>query len=149
MNKKHLIGAMMLLSSATLLAEDYNYLTVTYNNQEESISLPTILRITFDSENVIVTTSEGNTKFPLTELQKMTFTATATAIEALPEKAGNLEYQNGTLKVAGNGTLRIYNAGGALIHMANIKEGSTVNLNGLAPGLYIVSMGEQTIKIKK
>ena len=83
------------------------------------------------------------------EMQKMTFTQDPTAIKSLPTESDDLKFLNGQLSVSGKGTLRVYNASGALIRMANIEKKSNVSLNGLKPGLYVISMGDQTIKITK
>ena len=45
--------------------------------------------------------------------------------------------------------LRIYSANGALVQLANVKKGANINLSNLKPGLYIVNMGDKTIKITK
>lgn len=141
----------LLLSAAwqTTKADDLNYLTVAYNKIEQSITLSTVQKITFNSTQVLVTTTEGVVTFPLSEMEKMTFTAERTAIERLPEKSDNLHFENGKLQT-GSGILRIYNAGGALIQIADVKEGQgAISLEGLPEGLYIVSQGKETIKIKK
>jgi len=122
---------------------------VAYNNIEQSITLSKVQKITFSASEVIVATTEGNVTFPLNQMEKMTFTADPTAIEKLPETTDNLRFENGRLQT-GNGILRVYNAGGALIHIANVteKKGS-VDFSTLPAGLYIVSQGKETIKIKK
>ena len=64
-------------------------------------------------------------------------------------EAENLQYKNGILKVDGDGMLRIYSANGALVQLANVKKGANVNLSNLKSGLYIVNMGDKTIKLTK
>jgi hypothetical protein len=71
------------------------------------------------------------------------------AIKALPSEAENMQYKNGILKVDGDGMLRIYSANGALVQLANVKKGANINLNNLKSGLYIVNMGNKTIKLTK
>lgn len=132
------------------IADDYNYLTVAYNQVEKSITLGTVRKITFSDTNVIVTTTEGDYSFALSEMEKMTFTADPTAIQRLPEQTGNLRYENGKLTSLKAGTLRIYNASGALIHLGSVTDkGGIIDLNSLPAGLYIISQGDQAIKIKK
>ena len=45
--------------------------------------------------------------------------------------------------------LYIYNAAGVLVQMAQVKDGARISLESLPKGVYVASMGEQTIKIKK
>ena len=150
MKKTFILAVAILLSMAPLAADEYNYLTVTSTSSEQSISLPTIQKITFSEGNALVATTDGQTyTYPLSELQKMSFTATATAIKALPSKADKLSYKRNTLRVNGTGILHIYNAAGMLVQMAHVKDGANINLGTLPKGIYVVNMGEQTIKIQK
>ena len=131
--KKVLILVAALLCAAPIVADEYNYLTVTCTNAEQSISLPTVQKITFADGNAVVTASDGQTyTYPLTELQKMTFTANPTAIKALPTQEKDLIYKGGILKVTGTGILRIYNSAGALLQMAHVRHADSV-FGGMEP----------------
>ena len=137
------------MASTTMWADKYNFLTVS-STGEDYISLPTIQKITFVNGNCVVTTTSGDYTYPLSEIKKMYFSVDdPTAIEALPQEAENLQYQNGVLKVDGDGMLRIYSANGALVQLANVKKGANINLSNLKSGLYIVNMGDKTIKLTK
>lgn len=147
--KKYVLMAIMMMVSATMWADKYNFLTVSANG-EEYISLPTIQKITFADGNCVVTTTVGDFTYPLSEIKKMYFSVDdPTAIDVLPEEAENLQYRDGKLKVEGDGMLRIYNANGALVQLANVKKGANINLSNLKSGLYIVNMGDKTIKLTK
>ena len=149
MNMKHFLMAILLMASTTMWADNYNFLTVS-STGEEYISLPTIQKITFSDGNCVVTTTNGDYTYPLNEIKKMYFSVDdPTAIEALPQEAENLKYKNGKLKVEGDGMLRIYSSNGALVQLANVKKGANINLSNLKPGLYIINMGDKTIKLTK
>ena len=80
----------------------------------------------------------------------MSFTATPASIGALPLQAEGLQYVNGQLIVHTPGLLRIYDAAGTLIQVAQVETAQTeVKLDNLAPGMYIVGIGDKTIKISK
>ena len=146
---KHLLMAILMMASTTMWADNYNFLTVS-STGEEYISLPTIQKITFSDGNCVVTTTNGDYTYPLAEIKKMYFSVDdPTAIEALPQEAENLKYKNGKLKVEGDGMLRIYSSNGALVQLANVKKGANINLSNLKSGLYIVNMGDKTIKLTK
>lgn len=149
MKTKSILAALLLMASTSVMADSYNYLTLTYDGSEQSISLPIVQRITFEEGYVVVTTTEGKHSYPIALVEKITFTENATAIEALPEEAKDLTYKNGTLSIKGDGMLRVYNTGGALVSIAYVKEGANISLAKLPAGVYIVRMGEKTIKIKK
>ena len=142
---------MLLMVSATMMADTYNFLTITAAGAEESISLPVVKKITFENGYVVINTSEGNHSYPLSILDKMTFTQdeTATALETMPEQTESLTYADGKLIVKGSGLLRVYNASGAMISVAEVKEGANISMGNVPAGVYVVSFGEQTIKLRK
>lgn len=147
--KKHVLAAILMMACTTMWADKYNFLTVSATG-EEYISLPTIQKITFADGNCVVTTTSGDYTYPLSEIKKMYFSVDdPTAIEALPQQAENLQYKDGKLKVDGDGMLRIYSSNGALVQLANVKKGANINLSNLKSGLYIVNMGDKTIKLTK
>ena len=151
MKTKNILAALLLMVSTNMMAENYNYLTISYSNTLDDIPLPTVQRISFEEGNVVVTTTEGKETYPISLLSKITFTqkGESTDIEALPEGAENLTYKDGTLSVKGDGFLCIYNAAGALVSIANVKEGANVSLANLPAGVYIVRMGDTIIKLRK
>lgn len=147
--KKYVLMAVMMMACTTMWADKYNYLTISATG-DEYISLPTIQKITFADGNCVVTTTTGDYTYPMSEIKKMYFSVDdPTAIEALPQETENLQYKDGKLKVNGDGMLRIYSSNGALVQMANVKKGANISLASLQSGLYIVSMGDKTIKVTK
>ena len=149
MKTKTLLAALLLLVGTSMMADNFQYLTLTYGNNEHNISLPIVQRISFEEDYLVVTTSESTHRYPLTILDKITFTESATAIEAMPEQLENLSYKDGTLAVKGDGLLRVYGSNGALVSIANVKEGANISLDKLPAGVYIVRMGDKTIKVKR
>lgn len=148
MKTKNILAAMLLMACTNVMADGISYLTVAYDGSEISYSLPVVQKIYFRDGNVIVLTNDGEQSFPITILEKMTFTETATAIEALPEQEENMTFEDGKLHIKGDGLLRIYSTGGQLVNIANIKEGANINLGNLPKGIYVVRMGDKTIKVK-
>ncbi|MBR5053681.1 MAG: T9SS type A sorting domain-containing protein [Bacteroidaceae bacterium] len=149
MRVKTFLAAMLLMVGTNMMADGYRYLTITFSGSDFNISLPIVQRISFEDNRVVVTTSEGACYFPISVIEKITFTESATAIEALPEQAEDLTYKNGTLSIKGDGLLRIYSTNGALVNIAYVKEGANVSLDKLPAGVYIVRMGDKTIKVRK
>lgn len=149
--KRTFLAVILCAGSLSLMADDYQYLTIAHKSGENQIELASIQKITFETTagNVVVTTTEGEVRFPISEMEKMYFSATPSAIEALPLKSDALKMHNGQLKVSGKGLLRIYSSNGALQRMAKIEGESTISLDNLSKGTYIVNMGSQTIKIQK
>lgn len=149
MKTRNLLAALLLMFGTNLMADEYQYLTVTFNESDHNISLPLVQRLSFEGNYLVVTTTEGTHKYPISLLDKISFTEGATAIEALPEEAKGLTYKDGTLAVKGDGFLRIFGSNGALLSIANVKEGANISLGNLPAGVYVVRMGDKTIKIRK
>ncbi len=147
MNTKNALAALLLMISTSLMAD--NYLTITYSGTNQNIFLPTVKRITFQDDNVTVITSYGEHSYPISAVEKISFTDMPDAIKTLPEQEENLAYKNGTLSVKGDGFLRVFSTNGILISIANIEEGANISLDNLPAGVYIVSMNGKTIKVKK
>ena len=147
MKTKNILAVLLLMVSANMMAD--KYLTITYSGSEQSIPLPIVERITFENGYVVVTTSEGTHSYPISIMDKMTFTESADAIKALPEQAEDLTYKDGTLAIKGDGMLRIYSTSGALVSIANVKEGANISLDNLPSGVYVVRMGDKVIKVRK
>lgn len=147
--KKLLVTALILGSSTNVMADDYKYLTAKYNNEEKSIELASIRKITFEAGDVVVYTSEGQVKFPLSEMEKMFFSEAPTAIESMPMETASMKVSGGVLSVSGNGLLRIYSSNGQLQQMAKVDGSSRISLQNLPKGVYIISIGNQSIKFNK
>ncbi len=149
--KRIFLAALFLTGSMGIMADDYQFLTVAHSSVEKSIELANIQKITFEvaAGNVVVTTTEGDVRFPISEMEKMYFSTTATAIKALPLKSEGLTLMGTQLKVKGDGLLRIYAADGTLQRMAKVEGESCISLENLPKGIYIVNLGDQTIKIRK
>lgn len=150
MNKTLFVGALLAACSLTTMADDYQYLTAAYSGVEQSVELSSIKKITFENNSVVIFTSDGQITLPQNEMEKMYFSATATAIESLPQESDNMKVNGNTLHVSGQtGVLRIFGANGTLQRVAKVDGNAAVNLSGLAKGVYIVKMGDQVIKIRK
>ena len=143
MKAKNILAALLLMVSTNMMAD--KYLTITYSGLEQNIAQ----RITFEGGYVVVTTTEGTHSYPISVLDKMTFTESADAIKTMAEQTENMAWKDGTLSVRGDGMLRIYNMAGALISIANVKEGANISLDNLPSGVYIVRMGDKAIKLRK
>lgn len=151
MKTRNIMAALLFAAATAVMADDYNFLTISCGGEEQNIALPVIKKITFAEGRAIVTTSEGSHSYPLSILDKMTFTYkdNETGLQVLPEQSENLSFANGKLSVKGSGLLCVYNTGGALVSVVNVEEGANVNLGDLPDGVYVVRMGNQTIKLKK
>ena len=147
MRTKFFIAGLLLFASTNMMA--YKYLTVTHSGIDQHILLPTVKKIFFLEDRVKVETTEGTHSYPYSAFERITFTESPDAINALPEQAENLTFKEGTLTVKGDGFLRIYGTNGALVSIANVKEGANISFDNLPAGVYIINMNGKTIKVRK
>lgn len=140
---------LLLASTLTTWASTYNYLTIATTAAESSVALSTIKKITFSGSNLVVTTIDGEeTSVALSNLNRLYFSEKATAVRNL--HAGKLAYQNGRIVAGTSGVLTVYNASGAIVRQMPVAGGRTeMNLSTLPTGIYIVKLGQQTLKIAK
>lgn len=144
-----LLSSCLALAASLTSAQDYKYLTAAYNSVEQSFELATVQKITFEGGNVRIATSQGTTTLPLSQMEKMFFSPTATAIQALPTEADKLRVEGQTLTANGQGLLCIHTPNGQLVHVVPVAGQTRISLAGLPQGLYLVSLGRQSIKFVK
>ncbi len=130
----------------TATADDHKFLTATMTGSEKSIELATIQKITFTTTHIVIATSEGETQLPIADMQKFSFTATATAINQLGTQSQNIQVANGVIRANGKGLLRIFNSEGRLVSLNNVQGSSNISTSALPHGLYIIQLGEETVK---
>lgn len=149
MNKQLILAALTISLSMPAQADDLQYVTAGYNHVERSIGLATVRKITFENGNVVVLTTDGAVTFPITQMEKLFFSSTPTAIRDLKDRSKSLAYVNGVVKAQGTGVLRVYGISGNLQRVANVRGTANVSLESLPQGVYIIQMGSETIKIQK
>lgn len=141
--------ALIVGTAAAMIADTYNYLTLTSTSMERSIALKSVKRITFENEKLVVTTADGG-KFsmPLATFTKFAFTEEETAIRSVGSSRGNLRLENGKIVGDGKGILLLFNANGQLVRQQSATgTANELSLTGLPSGLYIARLGNQTLKV--
>lgn len=142
MMKRIIFTLSLLVGALAVQADDFNYLTLTQN---DDTSVATVLRktrrITFDGDAIVVTTTDGNVKLPLTALRQISFTEDAPV--AVRSVSGTWAPQR----------IVIYSASGMIVRQIDSTDArqEVVNryLNALPAGIYIIKEGTQTRKMLK
>lgn len=151
MKLKTILSIMLLaLGMQQAKANDGNkYLDVYQNATPKSFELQLVKKITFSEGNTIILVGDEEVVYPSAQMEKIAFSGTGTAIGKLPLKEVGLQYAAGTIKVQKAGLLKVYNTAGALVGAVNVTDNANVSLSNLPAGIYIVAIGNQTIKINK
>lgn len=138
---KHILLLFCLFAgSVSLLADDYNYLVLTQNDNTE---LGTVLRktrrITFDGDAIVVTATDGDVKLPLSALRQISFTEAAPV--GIRSVGGTWPSQR----------IVIYNTSGVVVRRFDSTDArmENINMKNLPAGVYIVNDGTQTRKLLK
>lgn len=152
MKLKNILMGLMLAASTVAVADNYAYLTIDQNNEESSISLSEISRITFDSNNMIIHMANGTkAELPLASLSKMSFTEKdITGIFAAKNGESQVKLVGGTIYVNApvGAIVTLYNMGGQTVKTVTASSPETqINLSGLTKGVYIVRVGKQSKKV--
>lgn len=133
---------------------DFLYLTVTRaSGAEKSYELKN-LKITFTAADMKFNGNGKEDIVPLSELAnaKMHFTELATSITQAVKCETAIVGKGDMLSVtaAKDATLQVYSTDGLLVMSEKIKAGSTtVDISGLAGGIYVAKIGNKAIKIEK
>ena len=132
----------LLVGALAVQADDFNYLTLTQN---DDTSVATVLRktrrITFEGDNIVVTTTDGTLTRSLSMLRQISFTEDAPV---------------GVRSVSGTWApqrIVIYSASGVVVRQIDSTDArqEVVNryLNALPAGIYIIKEVTQTRKMLK
>ena len=136
--KKNIMLLVLLAAGVTAQAQ----ILVKVNGEKVAFEDDKLVRIIANENDIcFMTESENRMYFDIRELDALYFAETPSSVEALPEGQTAIVYdeQNDVIYVVNgeeNATLELYTAGAVL---AKSEKGHTLNLKGLAPGLYIVS----------
>ena len=136
--KKYIMLLLLLVAGVAAQAQ----ILVKVNGEKVAFEDDKLVRITAN-ENEICFTTEGynHTYFDIRDLDALYFAETPSSIEKLSAGQVAVVYdeQNDVVYVVNgeeNATLELYTAGAVLVKS---EKGNTLNLKGIAPGLYIVS----------
>ena len=146
---KKLFMSLVLTFALSAAANAYNYLTIASDAVESSVALTQLKKITFSGTDLVVTTTDGTeTRTSLSTLKSLYFSDEPTAVRTV--RQDGLSFRNGRIVANGKGVLSIYNSSGSLVRQQSVSSSrSEVNIATLPAGIYIVRLGNQTIKIAK
>lgn len=130
-------------------------LTVYNGTSPTKLSLSSIKGLTFAGGQLMVytTETEAPTVFNLADVKGLVFGTTATAIGQLVGTKGqlNIAYRQGILSAQGiNGAnTALYTVSGQRVMSINAWDGSAISTEGLANGVYVLKVNNQTFKFVK
>ncbi|MBR1414765.1 MAG: T9SS type A sorting domain-containing protein [Prevotella sp.] len=141
------LASALLALSATAMADEYQYLTVTETSGETNYAVSNIQKITFDSTYMVLHLSDGTTQqVPLSGLTKMFFSDGQAGI-ATTQMQSKIQFHNGILRadVASGESISVFNMKGEKVFSAHAS--GTYDLSTLTKGVYIIKVGQETRKV--
>lgn len=148
---KKLMFSLMMLVAANALAED-NYLYIQSSTGETvDWSVPSLQKMTFQNGNVVITKKDGTSTYtPISSISRMYIsTPSANGIESVGNN-GQCTWDGERLHVnapAGS-VVKVYSVNGVLVSQTRLTD-TSVNLQGLNRGMYVVNVGGHVVKIMK
>ena len=129
-------------------AADYAFLNLTGTGQ--SYELAAIRKITFAGDNMVLWVDGKQHEVAMNSIGKVVFSDMATAI-SLPHTAGPaaFELKDGTLRVATGGEVSIYTLDGRMVRQATSDGQTTISLDDLPRGAYIIKSAGTARKVVK
>ena len=142
-----------MLGTSPLHAADN--LTVYNGTSSTKLSLNFIKGLTFAGEQLMVYTTEKEAPavFNLADVKGLVFGTTATSIGQLAGTKGqfNIAYRQGILSAQGISCAKtaLYTVSGQRIMSISAWDGSAINTEGMANGVYVLKVNNQTFKFVK
>lgn len=142
---------MLATFSVATKAED-NHLYIEPNAGETlDWSVPALQKMTFQNGNVVLTMKDGTSTYtPISSIKRMYIcTPSANGIDAVESNA-QCTWDGERLHVSAKqgAPVRVFSVNGTLVRSARLTD-TSIDLQGLSRGLYIVNADGQTFKILK
>ena len=140
-----------LFAVTTLGAQRYEYLTFRLlNGNECSMNITSGATITFENASLVMNAGDKQLDLALSDLNAMYFAASPTGINDATAIAVKASYSNGTLQVTAPAgcVVSVYGLDGRAVATLKKSTNGTERYSlPLSNGMYIVRVGQQSVKI--
>lgn len=152
--KTVLLWMSMAVYSIGAMAEDNNLYIQPGAGETLSWSVPSLQKMTFQDGNLVLTMKNGTTSYtPIMSIQRI-YIGTPSEVQGIEQVGNNAplySWDGETLKLNAQigAQVSVYNVAGAVVKREYLT-GNSINLQGLAKGLYVVNVDGHIFKtIKK
>lgn len=141
----------MMLVAVNVMAEDNHLYIQSSTGETLDWSVPSLQKMTFQNGNVVVTMKNGTSTYtPISSVSRMYIcTPSVNGIESV-EGDVQCTWDGERLHVnapAGS-AVKVYSVNGVLVSQTRLTD-TSVDLQGLNRGMYVVNVGGQVVKIMK
>lgn len=152
-----LLAVVLLIPMPYLWANDLitTLVVLTKDNAQHQFALPDKPKISFEGNNLLVSSDKTTATFALSDVIRFTYQdIDASGIQEVYSKDAGVSFEDGVLVVSqikANSTVCVYSLDGRLVHQLAAKRAGTyrLNLSSLPFGVYLVKTGSLTYKITK
>ena len=143
--------ALLLLTTTVIRAGDVQYLTIMVQGKPVSFALSDKPGITYQNNQLVVTTAEETIEIPVADISGTSFEETSTAIRNLMS-GGKPQIQGGLVcftDLTPGTPVQVFTADGRSVAEAKSDANGTVqvSLSELPKGTYLLKAGKRTIKM--
>lgn len=152
-----LLAAALLVPMSSLWAADLvtTLIVLTKDNAQHQFALPDKPKVTFEGNNLLVTSDKTTASFALSDVVRFTYQdIDPSGIQEVYSKDTGVSFEDGVLvisQIKANSTVCVYSLDGRLVRQLAAKRAGTyrLNLSSLPFGVYLVKTGSLTYKITK
>lgn len=126
----------------------------TKDGKQVSYRLNTRPVVTFEATDLVLTSSDVQVKYPVSDVKELRFASEVTAINGT--KVGNIAFSVNGNEITASGlkggeSLEVYGIDGKAIATASVGADGTaaVNISALGSGIYVVKAGNKSYKVLK
>lgn len=119
------------------------------NEQTNTFEVAQLQKISFQDNNVVVLKTDGSSEtFAISGISKMYFGELTTGINEMALESADV-WDGKSLKVNGNTPVEVFNSSGIAVAKGKYEKGDVISLENLPKGIYVVKMGNKSLKIAK
>ena len=147
---KRLLTAFTLLFCLSAMAEDFSLYIINSASETTTYAVTDLQKITFESGNVVVTTTAGtSTTVSISDIAKMYFdTSSAEGIDAIRQSA--ISFDGTAIHFAeAADKVNVYTVSGTLVATGSQLAGTSLSLSDMPDGVYVVSIDGKSFKVIK
>ncbi len=150
--KVKMLVAAMLLCSLGVSAESFRSMVVnTKSGEGFTVNLSSQLSTTFVDGNLVLTDTYVDVTVPMSEVTGWYYSNTVVDVAEAPVAEDvNITHSGATIDIAGlkdNSRVSLIAIDGRKVMEATPSQSYTVDLSGLTPGVYVLTVNDQSYKI--
>ena len=141
----------MMLVAANVMAEDNHLYIQSSTGETLDWSVSSLQKMTFQNGNVVVTMKNGTSTYtPISSVSRMYIcTPSVNGIESVEgDVQCTWDGERLHVKAPAGSAVKVYSVNGVLVSQTRLTD-TSVDLQGLNRGMYVVNVGGQVVKIMK